>query len=414
MKGYIAFLSIFSLFILSCDKELDQAPVATYDGAPATHTIAQLLEKHAVGASDSYDSVPKGVIISGIVVSSDEHGNCYKYITIQDSTAGIQIKINSTTLYHKYRIGQRVFVKCDGLVLGDYRKLHQLGWWANGSMEAIASNREANYIFRDGLSEAEPTPVEISAASQLSARLCNKLIKLTGATFVNGGTSTFSESYTSTSRNVNLNGGGTVILRTSNYADFAADILPDGTGSIVGILTRYNNDYQLTIRSLDDLDGFVMESEVFNESFTVDPFSNGWTNVTVTGSKSWRYISSQQKVDITGSTDEENNVWMISPAIDLRNHAAIHLSLTHRMPNDLGNAENAKLYYSTTASSTFSESDWTELPLNSYPTATATASVAIPDAAAGSANFKLAFRYHDQRASNWTIEKVVLTSTTIQ
>lgn len=411
MKKYIALLSIISLLFFACDKELDHAPIMTYDGKPANCTIAQLLAYHVPGSSDSFDSIPKGTIISGIVVSSDEQGNCYKYITIQDSTAGVQIKINSTVLYHKYKIGQRVYVKCDGLVLGDYRKLHQIGWWANGSMEAIPSNREANYIFRDDLPVPEPAPVEITSASQLSGDLCNMLIKVVDVSFANGGTLPFSETYTSTSRNLDFAGGGSIILRTSNYADFASEMLPTGTGSVVGILTRYNNDYQLTIRSLADLKNFISEEDLFTADFSNDPFANQWTNVTATGSKSWRYIASQQKVDITGTSGEENDAWLVSPSIDLRNHSAIKMNLTHRMPGGLGNADNMKAYYSTTASSTFNEGDWTELPLSSFPTNMAITSIDIPESANGSANFRLAFRYHDQRASNWTIENISLQST---
>lgn len=414
MKKYIALLSIISLFFISCDRELDHAPVVSYHGEEANCTIAQLLTYHEPGSSDSYDSIPKGIIICGIVTSSDEHGNCYKYIAIQDSTAGIQIKINSTVLYNKYRIGQKVYVKCDGLVLGDYRKLHQLGWWANGSMEAIASNREANYIFRDALPQEAPAPLVITAANQLNPAICNMLVRIEGATFVNGGALTFSETYTSTSRNATLNGGGEIIVRTSNYADFASEILPTGTGAITGILTRYNNDYQLTIRSLDDLSGFITETEIFTEDFASDPFNNQWLNISVTGSKSWRYIASQQKVDITGSNEEENDAWMISPAIDLRNHSDIKLSITHRMPNEMGRTESMKLYYSTTATASFNESDWTELPLTAFPSTVATTLLDIPETASNSANFRIAFRYNDNRASNWTIEKIAIQSTTIQ
>ncbi|MDL2308361.1 DUF5689 domain-containing protein [Bacteroidales bacterium OttesenSCG-928-C03] len=412
MKKHIALLSIFALFIVSCDRELDHAPIMTYDG-DANCTISQLLAFHEIGSTDSATPIPDSVVISGIVVSSDKHGNCYKYITIQDSTGGVQIKINSTVLYNKYKVGQQVYVKCSGLDLGDYRKLPQIGWWLNGSMEAIPTNREANYIYRNGLPKTEPKPIEISATNQLTAEKCNMLVKVKDVTFVNGGTATFSEAHTSTSRNANFASGGTIIVRTSNYADFAAEMLPTGTGSITGILTRYNNDYQLTIRSLDDLSGFVSEKELYTENFTSDPFTRNWQNVSVTGSNSWRYLTSQ-KVDITGTTEEDNDVWLISPNVDLRNSTNIKLSLTHRIPGGMGTTENMKIYYSTSASSSFNENDWTELPLSTFPSSVATTLIDIPASAAGKANFKLAFRYHDQRVSNWTIENVTITSTTIQ
>ncbi|MBR0077727.1 MAG: hypothetical protein IJP72_04940, partial [Bacteroidales bacterium] len=49
---------------VSCDKELDVAPVMTYDGQ-ANMTIAELNLLHSVGSEDSFDSIPAGTVISG-------------------------------------------------------------------------------------------------------------------------------------------------------------------------------------------------------------------------------------------------------------------------------------------------------------------------------------------------------------
>lgn len=42
-------------------------------------------------------------------------------------------------------------------------------------------------------------------------------------------------------------------VRTSNFSDFAKDILPVGKGTLVGMLGRYNGTWQLTLRTKADV-----------------------------------------------------------------------------------------------------------------------------------------------------------------
>ena len=44
------------------------------------------------------------------------------------------------------------------------------------------------------------------------------------------------------------------MVYTSNYADFASNPLPKDTVNVTGILKRYNNSWELIIRSLDDIE----------------------------------------------------------------------------------------------------------------------------------------------------------------
>ena len=46
----------------------------------------------------------------------------------------------------------------------------------------------------------------------------------------------------------------TTMVYTSNFADFASNPLPQGKVNVTGILKRYNNSWELIIRSLDDIE----------------------------------------------------------------------------------------------------------------------------------------------------------------
>ena len=60
------------------------------------------------------------LIIKGQVTTSDEDGNVYREIYIQDETGGIDIKIGRSSSYDDYKVGQILYVNCDRLVLGEY------------------------------------------------------------------------------------------------------------------------------------------------------------------------------------------------------------------------------------------------------------------------------------------------------
>lgn len=67
------------------------------------------------------------VAIQGKVISTDRFGNLYRSLYIQDETGAIEIKVGRTGLYNDYKVGQRIFIKADGLILGNYRFMLSLG-----------------------------------------------------------------------------------------------------------------------------------------------------------------------------------------------------------------------------------------------------------------------------------------------
>ena len=66
-------------------------------------------------------------VIKGKVISNDYYGNVYRSIYLQDASGAIEVKIGSTQLYNDFRVGQWVYVKTKGLVLGSYRFMLSLG-----------------------------------------------------------------------------------------------------------------------------------------------------------------------------------------------------------------------------------------------------------------------------------------------
>ena len=83
----------------------------------ATHKIADLAEMYTPG---SPFEIEDDIVIAGQVSTSDQAGNFYRSLYIQDETGGIELKMGKTGLYNEYKPGQTVYVKCKGLWLGMY------------------------------------------------------------------------------------------------------------------------------------------------------------------------------------------------------------------------------------------------------------------------------------------------------
>ena len=255
-----------------------------------------------------------------------------------------------------------------------------------------------------------PNPIvmtSIPKANDIPSTMYNRRVVLEGATFVEGGIATFSDPGASTSHDIQMTDGTTITLRTSNYATFASDILPVGTGEITGILTRYNNYVQLVINSPDDLVGFttpverqtvfsVNYSNAFNEGWFQSGDGNDWQTM-VNNNFSGFYITPGANLD----------KYLISPAINLSNTDSPELSFTHRAPQ--GFDPNTMMCFYTPDYTGVSSSLWIPLPLSASNGITTSVNelFALPEGAQTS-NFRLMFHITNA-PSSWYLSDIKIT-----
>ena len=131
MKKLSIILVIFAAILSGCNRWEDpefKAPI--YTGPAANKTIADIKAMHpslGIGSQDSICHHGDTFIVKAVVVSSDEGGNCYKYLTIQDETGGIEIAIDRSSLFNEFPVGQTIYLNCEGLIVGDYHNKYQIG-----------------------------------------------------------------------------------------------------------------------------------------------------------------------------------------------------------------------------------------------------------------------------------------------
>lgn len=202
------------------------------------------------------------VVFSGYVITSDSTGNFYEVVTIQDQTGGggIDIKINDSDIYTLYRLkpGQKVMVKLNDLYLGTYNGIHQIGSAIveEGSLKIVGIPPALvnKYIERTGWrKKLIPDTVTIEQInSDVTGAYIQKFVCVKDVQFKDP-FNNFAISGVNTSRTLADGDGNSLILRTSGYSSFATTTVPDGNGTITGVLNTYNTTRQLTIRDLNDI-----------------------------------------------------------------------------------------------------------------------------------------------------------------
>lgn len=252
------------IYLSGCVKgDFDQPPInlPTVDFT-ANMTIGELNQYY----SDSLNSaspvlITKDIIIKGIVVSSDYTGNIYKKIYIQDSTGGMDVELDPTPqatpyFYNAYKIGQRVYIKCKDMYMGNYGGVPELGYLYNGAIGRMPYSMFSTHLFLDSFPGKQPTPNIVTIPS-FSNSMISTLIQIDSVHFdsIEVG-QPYSLTTATTNRTIKDSNGNSLLLRTSYKATFANQLVPSGTGNIVGILGNFNGTWQLYIRDLNDVKGF--------------------------------------------------------------------------------------------------------------------------------------------------------------
>lgn len=253
-KIHLFLFTTLILIISSCEKKEDLPPYKTYEGH-ANMTIAQLLDLYTVNNTNTYTKIPDGTIITGIVTSSDKEKNCYQYLTIQDETGAVMISLRNTELYRQYPIGLRLYVECDGLVIGHKYRNKMIGIEKDGALSSIGKAAESQYLFPDGPVTTAPTPQVIISKNQICDDTFNRLVRVENARLKNGGVDIYCPDTVASyaSRYMMLGDSTKIALCTRKTATFAGEIIPAGKCNLTGILVNSSSGPQLYLRSLSDV-----------------------------------------------------------------------------------------------------------------------------------------------------------------
>ena len=225
-------------------------------------TIGELKEKYSSlinASSDGVKEITDDWQLQVVGNGNDEGGNLYKQISVQDPTGAIIVGINGSNLYPYMPVGQQLLINLKGLHIGGYRKQAQIGALYNGSIGRMDTDVWEQHVrlLKKGEIEAKVDTVDFDENADKYI-LSGRIVKLSGVTISGEGTQVLapedgSVALSSNCANRLINGKSSLVLRTSSYSKFANRAIPKGKADVYGVCTRYNNTWQILMRTESDL-----------------------------------------------------------------------------------------------------------------------------------------------------------------
>ena len=307
----------------ACKKEYPEPPIQDLP-VGTVYTIGDLLEMES-GTVFNYDAS-----VYGIVTADEQSGNLYKAAFIQDRATGAALELHLNAV-SGLRIGDSIRVYLKDVTYSLYNNLPQLtDFEADGHIIILANNKP--------ITPTVTTIANINAGQHLAG-----LVRLENVRFTEKNTFAEPSGYGNRTLADPNDYSQTVIVRTSNYANFANDSLPQGTGNLTAIAAVYGNTWQLYIRSARELefDGYVPGEDSGLPYYQDFASSFGtYTTYDVLGPQSWEIDYNTAKMTgYVNSTNNENEDWLISARFSMENVSSASMTMKYiaRYFNDLNN-----------------------------------------------------------------------------
>lgn len=349
-------------------------------------SIADLKTQFAtiINSDNGYKLIEKDMMIKAVVTGNDVSGNIYNQVSVQDASGAIIIAINGSGLSGYLPVGQEILVNLKGLYIGSYKKLPQIGGvntkLSDGSLGMGKIERaiwnEHFKILNPGEADASTVVPEefdltkLTDAAYMDANVC-KLMTLKKVKFASAnGTNVWAPDDSNTSLElIDAETGkkissSNLVVRNSGYSKFANEVVPQGVFDITGIFTRYNNTWQIVLRSTDDLKQVVL-------AYLSEPFDASQGNFTIDNIKLadgvefvWKWASAAYGMKASGyvnGSKQELQSRLKSPAIDLKSAKSAKLMFDQAINFASDIKQECKVQISTDGKT------WTDLDVQGYP-----------------------------------------------
>ena len=379
-----------------------EEPVLTGDILQIAALAGELAQEQGNGSVDytdeettfSYTFNENDLFMEGYVVSSDEGGNFFEEIIIQDNfenpTIGIKLLIDVNPLFVRYEPGRKVYIKLNGLSVGITNGVLTLGALNGNEVDKIPSASENDVIFRSAeVQTLVPMPL---AFADFADDKTNLFVQLQDVQFnrniVGENALTYasepSDEFDGERTLESCAASSSVIFSTSTFADFKGLTLPAGRGNINAILSKdffgevfninVNTPEDVNLTGTDRCDPDFLEctgasgggAAIFEEDF--EGFgtyaTEGWDNINISGTSTDWFISSfsgnfYSRISAFSSGNTEADVWLVTPAINMDGTTGEELSFDIQANFD--NGTNLSAWVSTDYAGDPTTATWTIL-----------------------------------------------------
>lgn len=259
MNKIITFLTAALLLsgISSCVKDnFDQPPYGGKDPKVEVNFSIDSVKARYAGAN--YQFTEDKTIVA-VVTADDKSGNFYKQIVVQDSTGGIVVLLDASSLYTSYPIGRRIAIKLKGLWVVSYKNLIQIAGSIadDGSFNGIPSPLFDKYILKGSyFHEVVADTLSMTQVNPYNLYYQNRLVCFKNTEFqLSDVNKPYADGFNkqSVTRTIKDCSGHTLGFYNSGYSSFANELTPGGNGTCTCIYSVYGTTGQLLLRSPDDL-----------------------------------------------------------------------------------------------------------------------------------------------------------------
>ena len=321
-KLAILLIGILLVFVSCKKKDLDKPELTSF---PETNvwTVGQILDTLVLGPFQFDKDWHKDAIVKGYVIADETGGNIYRTFYLR-GTDGRCIAVyrkgsgDGGSESFNVKTGDFIGYKLYGSIISEYSRLPQI------QVQEYDPNKLIVIYERGCDDKVQPVSTTIEDITE-GRHLCD-LVKLSDVQFETYEGLTYADGQSNTNRSLVTCSGEAIIVRTSGYASFAAEPLPEGKGTLTSIVSLYNATWQLLLRNTTDVHlngqrcgegGDTMELpyvQNFSSSFGT------YTTFSVEGPQTWVIDYSTAKMSgKEGNTFYVNEDWLLSSPVHIAN-----------------------------------------------------------------------------------------------
>lgn len=224
-----------------------------------------------INPQNKFTQITNDSMLHGTIICTDDGGNLTQQLVLQDGTKQnpgfIIIGVNQNALYNYIQPGQEILLSLKGLYIGGYGANGQLGYPSKNAKGVERIGRMTKEEFWNRVKFlGVPDATRIDTLDYENVKNLDKdqwagcIVRVRG-TITPKSTDRWvlaapedADDGNGVTNTINVQGGGTLALRTSTYADFASyPIEKDHVYTLYGVLGRYTNEWQLGLRTMSDI-----------------------------------------------------------------------------------------------------------------------------------------------------------------
>lgn len=312
------------------------------DELAATKTVQEIF----ASATASPVNYAQNDIIEAYVVSADKGGNFFKTMHLQslDNTIAFTVLLDYANYSAYFQVGRKVYIKLQGL---DYQIKDGgllIGTLDGNSIFRIPAPSVGQKLLRtcDLALDEEQFVQNITIEEALSSNdYLNKLIEFDNVQFVS---SAVGQPYhlpangnSGTNHTITDQEGNTIIVRSTSFSSYAVNLVPENSGKIRGVLTRFGTTFQFTPRIEADIKltepRFYINTQIggsniqylsnFTENFESYTVNNNnfpsYLNDSYVGGRYWevKTFSNNKYIQMSSFNSNENNRTLFFVPVDM-------------------------------------------------------------------------------------------------